>query len=245
MAAGSWKDWTQGEIVTEPLFQDIQDSIAFIYASESAANTALTNKVEGTQFYDTTDNVLKIWNGASWDSVGGGLVLLTSSTASASSSLIFDNFVDDTKYTSYKVVFENIAPATDNATFRGNFRQGGASGSDLTGTYRRSSVDEYINSATSGRFVSNQSDTNFEDLAFGIGTATGEDVSGLADFFPSTSNKIPFITTKIGYRRANNDIQHNQTTMTIDTTTLTTGLKFYFSTGNIASGTIYIYGVSK
>ena len=58
MAAGAWKDWAQGELVTEALFQDIQDSIAFIYASESAANTALTNKVEGTQFYDTTNDAL-------------------------------------------------------------------------------------------------------------------------------------------------------------------------------------------
>ena len=73
MAAGAWKDWAEGELVTEALFQDIQDSIAFIYSSESAANTALTNKVTGTQFYDTTDLVLKIWNGSSWDKVGGGL----------------------------------------------------------------------------------------------------------------------------------------------------------------------------
>jgi len=70
MAAGSWKDWTQGELVTEALFQDIQDSIAFIYASESAANTALTNKVEGTQFYDTGEDLLKIWDGSSWVPVG-------------------------------------------------------------------------------------------------------------------------------------------------------------------------------
>lgn len=74
MAAGGWRDWAEGELVTEALFQDIQDSIAFIYASESAANTALTNKVEGTQFYDTTDDVLKIWDGSSaWVAVGGGI----------------------------------------------------------------------------------------------------------------------------------------------------------------------------
>ena len=27
MAAGSWKDWAQGELVTESGFQDIQDCI--------------------------------------------------------------------------------------------------------------------------------------------------------------------------------------------------------------------------
>lgn len=70
MAAGAWKDWAEGELVTEALFQDIQDSIAFIYASESAANTALTNKVEGTQFYDTGADLLKIWDGSAWVAVG-------------------------------------------------------------------------------------------------------------------------------------------------------------------------------
>jgi len=75
MAAGAWRNWTQGELVTEALFQDIQDSIAFIFASESAANTALTSKIEGTQFYDTGEDKLKIWNGSAWDAVAGGKVL--------------------------------------------------------------------------------------------------------------------------------------------------------------------------
>ncbi len=75
MAAGAWRNWAEGELVTEALFQDIQDSIAFIYASESAANSALTSKVEGTQFYDTTADQLKIWNGSAWKAVGTGKIL--------------------------------------------------------------------------------------------------------------------------------------------------------------------------
>lgn len=69
MAAGSWKDWAQGELVTESGFQDIQDSIVFIYANDAAANSALTNKVEGSIYYNTTDNVLKAWDGSAWNSV--------------------------------------------------------------------------------------------------------------------------------------------------------------------------------
>ena len=72
MAAGAWFDWTTGDLVTEARFQDIQDSIVFIYASESAANSALTNKVEGTVFFDTTANVIKAWNGSAWVSAEAG-----------------------------------------------------------------------------------------------------------------------------------------------------------------------------
>ena len=66
MAAGAWFDWNTGDLVTEARFQDIQDSIVFIYADETAANAALTNKVEGTVFYDTTANLLKAWDGSAW-----------------------------------------------------------------------------------------------------------------------------------------------------------------------------------
>jgi hypothetical protein len=72
MAAGGWFDWTTGDLVTESRFQDIQDSLVFIFSSESAANSALTNKVEGTVFYDTTANLLKAWSGSAWISAETG-----------------------------------------------------------------------------------------------------------------------------------------------------------------------------
>ena len=66
MAAGAWFDWNTGDLVTEARFQDIQDSIVFIYDDETAANAALTNKVEGTIFYDKSVDKLKAWNGTAW-----------------------------------------------------------------------------------------------------------------------------------------------------------------------------------
>ena len=72
MAAGNWVDWNTGDLVTAAAFQDIQDSIVFIYADETAANAALTNKVQGTIFYDTTADVLKAWDGSAWISAETG-----------------------------------------------------------------------------------------------------------------------------------------------------------------------------
>lgn len=66
MAAGAWFDWSTGDLVTEARFQDIQDSIVFIADDETAANAALTNKVEGTIFYDKSVDQLKAWNGSAW-----------------------------------------------------------------------------------------------------------------------------------------------------------------------------------
>ena len=83
MAAGGWFDWTTGDLVTESRFQDIQDSLVFIFASESAANSALTNKVEGTIFYDTGADKIKAWNGSSWIAAETGDIegITTSSTS--------------------------------------------------------------------------------------------------------------------------------------------------------------------
>ena len=72
MAAGNWVDWNTGDLVTAAAFQDMQDSIVFIYADETAANAALTNKVQGTIFYDTTADVIKAWDGSAWISAETG-----------------------------------------------------------------------------------------------------------------------------------------------------------------------------
>ena len=86
MAAGGWFDWTTGDLVTESRFQDIQDSLVFIFSSESAANSALTNKVEGTIFYDTGADRIKAWNGSSWIAAELGDIeaVTTSSTSGLS-----------------------------------------------------------------------------------------------------------------------------------------------------------------
>ena len=83
MAAGGWFDWTTGDLVTESRFQDIQDSLVFIFSSESAANSALTNKVEGTIFYDTGADRIKAWNGSAWIAAESGDIegITTSSTS--------------------------------------------------------------------------------------------------------------------------------------------------------------------
>ena len=96
MAQGAWKDWSEGELVTEALFQDIQDSIAFIYASESAANSALTRKVEGTQFYDTGADKLKIWDGSAWQEVGTTAILqvVTGTTSTDTGAIISTSYTD-------------------------------------------------------------------------------------------------------------------------------------------------------
>ena len=61
--------------------------------------------------------------------------MLDTLTASDSLTLISDNFVNDTKYNSYRIVCKNISPSANNPNMLAAFRHRG-SGSDITGTYR-------------------------------------------------------------------------------------------------------------
>ena len=135
MAAGGWRDWTQGELVTEALFQDIQDSVAFIFASESAANTALTNKVTGTQFYDTGADSLKIWDGSAWQEVGAaGLTLVTSGSVSAATGITLDNVFTST-HKNYLFQFNGEGTTNNIEQLRLRFRASSSTNSDSDYSY--------------------------------------------------------------------------------------------------------------
>ena len=68
-----WKDWTVGEVVTEPDFQSyIQNQVVQNYASSSARSSALGTAVsEGMVSYLQDTNALEFYNGTAWASVSG------------------------------------------------------------------------------------------------------------------------------------------------------------------------------
>jgi len=242
MAAGNWKDWAQGEIVTEAGFQDIQDSIVFIYSNDSAANSALTNKVEGTSYYNTTDDELKIWDGSAWVAVGGGsITLLSSATASSSADLTFDNFVDEATYSEYIFIMRNIIPQTDNTALRYVYRS--STPSDITGTYYSAGAYYYGDGAFSG-FESNLSDTNFGKIS-DLGNASLETFSGKFSFYYGAGSYSSAILGKFFRHNPFANVQGQEYGGFLKASDSIAGIKFYMSSGNITSGSIYIYGVKK
>ena len=176
---------------------------------------------------------------------GGSLVLLDSATASGSAELLFDNFVDTSTYAYYHIVAENIIPATTGTGLYMTFRQGGASGSDLNGTYYGAAWQSSLNTVSSG-FDSNFSTANFAQIGDQIQNSAGRAHNGTVEFFPSDgTNNGTYIAanfvhfTSLGTMRSRHRAQY------LDSTTAATGARFYMSSGNITSGSIYIYGVKK
>ena len=177
--------------------------------------------------------------------VSGSLVKLSSATASNSSELLFDNFVDTSTYAYYHIVAENIIPATNGASLYMTFRSGGASGADLNGAYYNMAWQATGTSASSG-FDTNASNTNFAQIGDAISTTAGRAHNGTVEYFPSygtvngsytSANFISFLS--------NGSIVDRHRGNYLNDTTAATGARFYMSSGNITSGSVYIYGVKK
>ena len=174
-----------------------------------------------------------------------GLVKVASATASASSELVLDNFVDTSTYAYYHIVAENIISVTNSASFYMTFRQGGASGSDLNGTYYLMSWTAFANVAFSG-FDSNASNTNFAQIGDQIYNSAGRAFNGLTEYFPSDgTNNGSYTMSNFVHFGGNGQIRDRHRGQYLNSTTAATGARIYMSSGNITSGSIHIYGVKK
>ena len=181
------------------------------------------------------------------DSVAhSGLVKLTSATASSSSELVFDDFVDHNTYINYFIVMKNLHPQNNNVELRLKFRVGGASGSNGSDTYRSGGYYVYANTASSG-FIENNNATDYHKIANSVGDADNEGVNATATFFPATgtaaSSGPSLFNSRHVHENISDEIQIVDRTITAYLTA--TGLNFYYSSGNIESGEIVIFGVKK
>ena len=178
---------------------------------------------------------------------GGAMNLISTQTASSSSTISFTSGIDDT-YDEYVFKFYNIHPQTDNAEFQFNFRDGG-SAYDATKTTTFFYADHREDDAGASLAY----DTG-RDLAQGTGVAKisrqvrNHNDSGLNGefnlFSPSSTTFVKHFIAK------NNHVLEGDASINVFTagyanvTAAIDGVQFSFSSGNIDSGVIKLYGVS-
>ena len=174
-------------------------------------------------------------------------------TASSSATLSFvdgsSDVVLDSTYPIYLFKFINIHPATDNVNLTVNFRDGG---SDFDATKTTSYFHAYHDEADSGTSVG---ENTSNDIAQGtgyqmIGHIPGNDndqsVSGtLYLFSPASTTFVKHFISNF-----NSYTYHNYSLNTYvggycNVTAAIDGVDFKFSSGNIDSGVIKMYGLSK
>jgi hypothetical protein len=168
-----------------------------------------------------------------------GLVKLFSHTISNDADIDAD-VLDENTYSGYKLVAKDITTANDNTNLRAGFR---ASGSDVltTNSYLRASW--YSNTASSGLSSASANVTGYFEVSFNQGNDTGETMQAVVDFFPHGEQKL---WTSINHYETNSGAQLAAHIVSIlRNNTTVDGLRFYAGSGNLASGSIEIWGYKK
>ena len=185
---------------------------------------------------------------------GGSLNLISTQTASSSSTISFTSGIDST-YKEYIFKFINIHPATNDATFQ--FQGETGTNTDynetITSTAFRAVVGEDgDDSQLAYRNPNDQAQgTSFQTLAPNIGNQNDANVSGTLHIFdPSNTTFVKHFFSDINMSEGSDDgsggtfCQRLLVAGYFNITTALTRFQFKFSSGNIDSGTIKLYGVS-
>ena len=176
-----------------------------------------------------------------------GITLISSQTASNSASLSFTTGLDST-YKAYKFVFSNIHPASDTQYFRfqGSTDSGSNYGVTLTSTVFRNRHKEDGNNGEvtyeSGDDLAQS--TSFQTLGLYTGGDADQSSSGtLMLFNPSSTTYVKHFISDVNVAAFDDSTINYKCAGYFNTTSAINALRFKMDSGNIESGTIYLYGI--
>ena len=179
--------------------------------------------------------------------VNGNLTLLTTATASGSANLTFDSSIDST-YDVYKFVFINMHCAENDGYFLVNFRDGStAYDATKTTTFFRAQHSQGGSGAelaydTGGDLAQS---TAVQRLSNPTGSENDESVSGEMTLFnPSSTTFVKHFMSTVSDHDMSDTEQNCFVAGYCNVTAAIDGVQFSYSTGNIQSGVIKLYGVS-
>ena len=181
----------------------------------------------------------------------GSMIFISKVTASSSATIDFTSGIDST-YKEYVFTFNNIEPATDGADF--SFQVETGTNSDYNQTITSSYFRAYHHEADSAaaiEYVTGKDlaqSTNFQVLAGAVGNGADgnndECASGKMHLFnPSSTTFVKHFTSHINMYENGNSCHTIFVGGYINDTTAITRVRFKFSSGNIATGDICLYGI--
>ena len=178
---------------------------------------------------------------------GGALNLITTQTASSSSTIDFTSGIDST-YDAYMFKFYDIHPATDNVKLTVGFRDGGTDYDAVKTTTAFYAYHKEDDSGT-GLDYSTAYDlaqsTSFQNIAFELGNDNDQCCSGTMHLFnPSSTTFVKHFILNFQNIRYDNMSENDYVAGYCNTTTAIDGVQFKMSSGNIDSGVIKLYGIS-
>ena len=186
-------------------------------------------------------------NGLETGDIGGSLVLISTQTVSNSSAISFTSGIDST-YKEYQFHFIDVHPVDNSVQFLVNFRDGGTD-YDATKTTTLFTADHSEAGSSDGlTYVTAQDlaqSTDFQPLTINTGNRSDESCAGILHLFePSSTTFVKHFMARLNNYVSNNYSEDTFTAGYCNTTTAIDGVQFKFSSGNIDSGTITLYGIN-
>jgi len=181
----------------------------------------------------------------------GTIKLIKKLTASSSSTLSFvdgSSDVDLSTYKEYLFTFNNMHPASDNVTFQVGFRDGSTDydATKTTSFFRAYHLED--DSGTALEYVTAQDlaqSTNFQSLTEGTGGDNDQSCSGTLHLFnPSNTTFVKHFIATVNNAHAVNLSENVYVAGYCNVTAAIDAVQFKFSSGDISSGDICVYGIA-
>ena len=178
----------------------------------------------------------------------GKMVLIATITAdNSASTMTFASSIDST-YDTYMFKFISIHPATDGQNFTVNFRDG-SSAFDATKTTTLFQAQHSEGDATNFSYQTGHDlaqGTGYQTISQYVGNGNDEACSGeLFLFSPASTTFVKHFISKANSYFANDKSNNDYVAGYCNVTAAIDGVDFKFASGNIDSGVIKMYGLSK
>ena len=179
---------------------------------------------------------------------GGALNLISTQTASSSSTIDFTSGIDST-YKEYIFKFIDIHPETNNVTFSFQVDTGTNTSYNITCTstfFRVGHSEDGGGGDLAYRTADDQAQgTAFNKLCQTIGNDNDQSCTGFLHLFdPSSTTFVKHFMARTFGCHEGDIAREVQTAGYFNTTTALTRVRFKFDSGDIDSGVIKLYGVS-
>ena len=222
------------------LWQQVIDDLATL----SGATISLDGLSDVTITTPATGQVLG-YNGTAWvnQTIGAGRFLLATKTASASATLDFTEFANST-YRLYEFELENIIPATDSVTlWMRTSTNGGSTYADGASNYIWG-MDGTGSTGAQVALSNADSKIALTDSAALVGNAAAEyGVSGRITMYAAPLAVPTEIIGALNYWRDTGGWFRYHLGGVRNSAADVDAVRFLFSSGNIASGTIRMFGI--
>ena len=224
---------------------DITDSII-----TSAKITDATIALADLSATGTKDATTFLRGDNTFAAVSSDYVLLATTTASSSASVSFDGYFSST-YNNYQVILYDVFPSSSSGYLRIRLRKSNADISSSNYTFGGGGQYQHSGVASGFAYMGSGSGSNHIGTMSEDGTVSTSDYAYMQKvhiYNPLATNTMKTITQEIGLIKRTSQTNYTLTIvggsgLLYDNTNALSGIIFFMSTGNIASGTFKLYGI--